>query len=91
MSTVTSLAHKCRSFSDTAGDSDNVTTGTIAQIGSQDLYLTSTAHTPSGPVVSQMLLARVGSYLIGVDTKDNVSRAAVGQLGSALASAVPSG
>jgi hypothetical protein len=94
MPAVASLAGKCRSFRDGQGGRDSVTTGAMAQaaqIGSQNLYLVSKAHTPSGTVESQVLFARVGSYLIGVDTDDNVSRAVVKQLGTALASAVPSG
>lgn len=94
MPALASLAGRCRSFRDREGGRESVTTGSIAQaaqIGSQNLYLVARAHTPSGPVVTQVLFARVGSYLIGVDTADNVSRAAVKQLGFALASAVPSG
>jgi hypothetical protein len=95
LSTVTSLADSCRSFTDSSGDSVTVRSAAIPQISSQSLYLSSTAQTSSaGPIVAQVLLAHVGSYVIGVDTNTatggNVSQATVEQLSAWLARLVQS-
>lgn len=94
LSTAASLAGHCASFTDNQGDSVAVSTGTVPQISGQSFFLTSTSQTATGPVVTQVLLAEVGNYLIGVDTSTaldgTVSQATVEQLGAWLAKLVQS-
>jgi hypothetical protein len=95
LSTVAALASSCKSFTDSSGDSVTVTSAAVPQIGTEGLYLSSTVRTSNaGPIVSQVLLAQVGIYVIGVDTNTatggNVSQATVEQMGTWLASLVSS-
>lgn len=95
LSAATSLAQSCKSFTDSSGDSGTVSSAAAPQIGSQSLYLTSTVQTSNaGPIVSQVLLARVGSYVVGLNTSTGtsapISQSTVMQLGSWLAALVQS-
>jgi hypothetical protein len=96
LSAVTSLAGGCKSFTDSSGDSGTVSSAAIPQIGSQSVYLTSTVQTSNaGPIVSQVLLAQVGSYVVGLNTSTGtsapISESTVVQFGSWLAGLVQSG
>jgi hypothetical protein len=91
LSTATSLASGCGSFTSSLGNSVTVTssTSTVPQIGSASVYLASTTQMSSGPDLTQVLLAQVGNYVIGVDTSSaldgTVSEATVDQFGQLLA------
>jgi hypothetical protein len=68
----------------------------VPQISSQSLYLSSTVQTSNaGPIVTQVLLARVGSYVIGLNTSTGtsapISQSTVVQFGSWLAGLVRAG
>jgi hypothetical protein len=89
-----SLAASCKSFTDVTGNSTTVSAQTVPGIGSQSLYLASTAQTSAGTEVGQVLLAVTGRYVVGVDTSTGtsapVSQATMEQFGRWLVSLVNS-
>jgi hypothetical protein len=91
---ATSLAASCKSFTDVTGNSTTVSAQTVPGIGSQSLYLTSTAQTSAGTEVGQVLLAVTGRYVVGVDTSSAssgpVSQATMEQFGTWLVNLVNS-
>jgi hypothetical protein len=92
LSAVTGLVATCTSFTDFSGDSGTVSAA-APHLGSQSLYLTSTVQTSNvGPIVDQVLLARVGNYVIGVDTStatsSPISRSTLEEFGASLAGLV---
>ena len=72
MSLVSALAGHCRSFVDKypPHDRDTVSAAVVSHLGDQSLYLTSTEHTKDGNITDQVLLVRVGSDVVGVDSND---------------------
>lgn len=72
MSLVSALASRCRSFVDKLPPHNRVTTSTtvVPHLGDQNLYLTSTAHTKYGNITDQVILARVGNDIVGVNSND---------------------
>jgi hypothetical protein len=94
LSMATSLAAGCKSFTDLTGNSTTVSAQTVPGIGSQCLYLVSTAQTKAGTLVGQVLLAATGRYVVGVDTSTGtsapVSQATMEQFGTWLVGVVNS-
>lgn len=69
LSMTSRLEGTCKSFTDSSGNPVTVSLATVPDIGSQNLYLRSTTQVSgAGPSLTQLLLAQVGNYLIGVDT-----------------------
>lgn len=89
LSMASSVASTCKSFKDSSGNPVTVSSATVPGIGSQDLYLQSTTNVSGETGLTQLLLAQVGSYLIGVDTSTgtsaDISQATVDSMGTWLA------
>lgn len=94
LSMAAHVAASCASFTDSNGGKVTVKSAPGPHIGSQSLYIQATEQTDSGPIVAQVLLAQVGSYVIGVDTNNatsaDISQATVESVGSWLAGLVHS-
>jgi hypothetical protein len=91
LSMASSLAGTCKSFKDSSGNPVTVSSATVSGIGSQNLYLRSTTNVAgAGISFTQLLLAQVGSYLIGVDTgtadSAAISQATIDSMGTWLVS-----
>jgi hypothetical protein len=95
LSMAAHVAASCPSFTDKTNEKVTVSSGPGPQIGSQSLYIRATEQTSDGPIVAQVLLAQVGSYVVGVDTdnatSDDISQATLDSVGSWLAGLVHSG
>jgi hypothetical protein len=90
LSMASSLEGGCKSFTDSSGNPVTVSLATVPGIGSQNLYLRSTTQVSgAGPSVTQLLLAPVGNFLIGVDTgtatSAPISQATIDSMGTWLA------
>jgi hypothetical protein len=72
MSAVTELARRCRSFRDSYAYNYPVTARAtvIAGLGDQNISVVSVEKERYGSVTGQMVLARVGNDLVGVDTNN---------------------
>ncbi len=72
MTTVTELARRCRSFRDSYASNYPVTTHAtvIVGLGDQNVSVVSVEKERYGSVTGQMILARVGNDLVGVDTNN---------------------
>lgn len=85
VSTATSLAGSCKSFTDSNGNRITVSAQPAPGIGTQSLYLTATGQTDTGTIVGQVLLAQTGHFVVGVDTNTGTSgpvgQAMIDQLG----------
>jgi hypothetical protein len=90
LSMASSLAASCKSFTDSSGNPVTVSAATVPGIGSQNLYLQSSTNVSgAGTDRTQLLLAQVGSYVIGVDTSlatsAAISQATLDSMGTWLA------
>jgi hypothetical protein len=67
---LSTLIGRCRSFHDKFGSGALTTTSmrTIPRLGDQNVFLTSVENSSGGKITAQVLLARVGNYIAGVDT-----------------------
>jgi hypothetical protein len=70
MAKAAALMAHCRSFRDPSLDHDRDQTSVknVPHLGDQNLFLTSSEQTSAGTVTGQLLLARVGNYIVGVAT-----------------------
>lgn len=72
LSMAARLAVTCRSFND-HGSQVTVSSAPVPHLGSQGLYIKSTEQSSDGPIVAQVVLAQVGSYVVGANTNNATS------------------
>jgi hypothetical protein len=72
MAKLSALAADCRSFLDKYAPHDRTTVSAsvVSHLGDQNVYLTSIDYSKDGKITDQVLLARSGNAMAGVDTND---------------------